>query len=1097
MEALRFSHASLRLACEPASTCAPRSRAAFCANALGNYKDRSKSLTLSLSSAKQRAPWRPPKGMRTARWPAQSDSCIRTYIFGNALDASDNRAGSVDRTSTSGDTRTSTRDSAPVDRSEGAPASSAQLMDEKTENVKRHLAAVPLKRKGNASPSSYLEDIRGMGVGIENIVRALQLMARQLYKDLAARQSLGQAPWFAPPLLGFDHTAWLQPLGFQGAVLALLKAGIYLLERGDLEDTVRIRLLHSLVKQAGPLEESLRGALSAKDPTAEVWFFEQIYPPYVAHMLGLLEEDKSFNLAPLFMQLPQQGSDRLLVALALRISVSAKRLSADSLIASTRFSQTLTQEIRALLQQLADIISFQDVHACAVTLGLRAEFLAEFAAKTAGNLDAADAASADARGLWLEALQEQLRAAIRQENVFSDWNSLPGEEALEQDLAIFGFFAVLGRTTRNFLALNGVPFDSSLSPLLRYLEGGSVLFYPELAHLPKYQLFVEVMSEQLAWLPFYAGAAVGPPVAAEHGKEVVKLSRKQQQAALATAQQTCQHWLSEFAMHGEWIKSQPRPASAEFLHRSQQCLALALRATSSGTTAEAPPSFATRPAGEKVMAGVGSVLERLLTGGGSGGESSGSGSLGEGPPARRKPPGGGVYVEGARLESELESLQQIENDLEGFDKELSAVGEVVEKLQRLVRASESSGSSSERVTAARRDLATLRRLQREVAAMEATLKAKTAEREESLRRKQEDVAERTRRQYQEQQQPRGQEDGASAEPQKQRTTDRILSAIGSSAAGVGGVFQRLSISGRQARSGVGGSPLEGESFLKVQQVEEAAEPRHGGAVAGAAIAAAKGRTGSGQKGPIDSVDGSFRDQAAAAMNEASAAMVKEEQIRVDALRRELDLLLEQARAAKNTATTRDGAANEGETGGGASAVDGYQYAADIGGGLRDDYDDGSQLEVGKGSFFSESIGKMRDTTADVWRGTTLLSTDVRVAMRLLKRSAAGEALTQREHKLLRRTLTDVASVLPIAFLMLLPVTAVGHAAILAAIQKYVPGLIPSAWGANRLDVVRRLEQVRGLKEEPSTPDEVIAVESAREPASQAKCDLQSPDEVQL
>jgi hypothetical protein len=45
------------------------------------------------------------------------------------------------------------------------------------------------------------------------------------------------------------------------------------------------------------------------------------------------------------------------------------------------------------------------------------------------------------------------------------------------------------------------------------------------------------------------------------------------------------------------------------------------------------------------------------------------------------------------------------------------------------------------------------------------------------------------------------------------------------------------------------------------------------------------------------------------------------------------------------------------------------------------------------------------------------------------------------------------------------VTAVGHAAILAAIQKYVPALIPSAYGPKRLHVLRRLEQVQHLEPE--------------------------------
>ncbi|KAJ8429789.1 hypothetical protein Cgig2_011305 [Carnegiea gigantea] len=40
------------------------------------------------------------------------------------------------------------------------------------------------------------------------------------------------------------------------------------------------------------------------------------------------------------------------------------------------------------------------------------------------------------------------------------------------------------------------------------------------------------------------------------------------------------------------------------------------------------------------------------------------------------------------------------------------------------------------------------------------------------------------------------------------------------------------------------------------------------------------------------------------------------------------------------------------------------------------------------------------------------------------------------------------------------VTAVGHAAMLAAIQRYVPALIPSTYGSERLELLRQLEKMK-------------------------------------
>ncbi|KAK8941730.1 hypothetical protein KSP40_PGU019759 [Platanthera guangdongensis] len=43
------------------------------------------------------------------------------------------------------------------------------------------------------------------------------------------------------------------------------------------------------------------------------------------------------------------------------------------------------------------------------------------------------------------------------------------------------------------------------------------------------------------------------------------------------------------------------------------------------------------------------------------------------------------------------------------------------------------------------------------------------------------------------------------------------------------------------------------------------------------------------------------------------------------------------------------------------------------------------------------------------------------------------------------------------------VTAVGHAAMLAAIQRYVPSLIPSTYARERIDLLRQLEKVKELE----------------------------------
>ncbi|KAK4797521.1 hypothetical protein SAY86_029847 [Trapa natans] len=125
----------------------------------------------------------------------------------------------------------------------------------------------------------------------------------------------------------------------------------------------------------------------------------------------------------------------------------------------------------------------------------------------------------------------------------------------------------------------------------------------------------------------------------------------------------------------------------------------------------------------------------------------------------------------------------------------------------------------------------------------------------------------------------------------------------------------------------------------------------------------------------------------------------------------------------------------------------------------------------KENIIEKSLDKLKNTSRDVLQGTQLLAIDVGASMELLRRVLIGDELTDKEKKSLQRTLTDLASVVPIGVLMLLPVTAVGHAAMLAAIQRYVPQLIPSTYGPERLDLLRKLEKVKELEATGTNPKE--------------------------
>nr|XP_004302877.2 PREDICTED: uncharacterized protein LOC101310236 isoform X2 [Fragaria vesca subsp. vesca] len=103
------------------------------------------------------------------------------------------------------------------------------------------------------------------------------------------------------------------------------------------------------------------------------------------------------------------------------------------------------------------------------------------------------------------------------------------------------------------------------------------------------------------------------------------------------------------------------------------------------------------------------------------------------------------------------------------------------------------------------------------------------------------------------------------------------------------------------------------------------------------------------------------------------------------------------------------------------------------------------------------------TSSDVWMGTHLLFIDLMSALELLLKQLRGHKISRRERNKLQRTLNDITSLIPVTILMLLPVSAVGHAAIFAAINKYIPGLIPSPYSSERLDVVKQLTRTKKME----------------------------------
>ncbi|GJY47880.1 LETM1-like protein, partial [Tanacetum coccineum] len=528
---------------------------------------------------------------------------------------------------------------------------------------------------------------------------------------------------------------------------------------------------------------------------------------------------------------------------------------------------------------------------------------------------------------------------------------------LDKDLAIFGFFIALGRRTQSYLSANN--FETVPKPiegLIRYLIGGSVLYYPQLSSISSYQLYVEVVCEELDWLPFYPG-----DIDTQKGSHGHKSKQgPPNEEAIPVVLDVCSHWIQSFIKYSKWLENPSNVKAARFLSRGHNIL--------QGSMEEL------------------GIPKKLMS------ESSTSNAF--------EITRSGTY---APLKRELDS----------FDKALESVDEALARLEELLQELHVSNSSSgkEHLKAACSDLEKMRKLKKEAEFLEASFRAKA----DSLRQG-DDVASSVRNKRQ-------------SVKGKNRESSKIDTNVSSSKPD--GLWNFL-------------VPRPSPADLQSETAYRSILKRH------YRIIINSGWEGQSFKTATDNMF--YR----APVTDDTGVLESNEIQRFELLRNEL---IELERRVERSAKRSESEEDDINT-----AEDSANYSKDS---------KGVQLVKvqEKEDIIGKSISKLKGTTTDVLQGTQLLAIDVGAATGLLRRAVIGDELTDKEKQALRRTLTDVASVIPIGILMLLPVTAVGHAAMLAAIQRYVPSLIPSTYGSERLDLLRQLEKVKEMETTESNSTE--------------------------
>ncbi|KAH9609294.1 hypothetical protein KSS87_014836 [Heliosperma pusillum] len=799
----------------------------------------------------------------------------------------------------------------------------------------------------------------------DGLVQSLYDAARVFELSIKEQSSLWKIPWFSAAWLGVDKNAWAKELSYQASVYALLQAAHEVSSRGDGGDKeVNAVVQRSLLRLSAPLESLIREKLSGKQPQLFEWFWSEQIPVVVTTFVNHFERDPRFKAATMFGKRMPSGSgnagDMSLIVLALVCSSVIMKLGSAK-VSCSQFFSIIPDVTGTLMDVLVGLVPIHEAYHTAKEIGLQREFLVHFGPRAAA-CGVNDDCSIDEMIFWVDLVQKQLQRAIDREKIWSKLTTSESIEVLEKDLAIFGFFVALGRSTRSFLAANGYDkIDEPVECFIRYFVSGCVLYYPQLSPISSYELYVEVVCEELDWLPFYPGYS--NTLKNTHGHEK-KSDSPPNPEAVQKALDVCSRWTRVFIKHSKWVENPSNVKAARFLSKGLNTL---------GSSMEELGLLKSKSDNSVQSTGPVSTFN-----------------------SRREP--------------------------DSFNKALENVEEALVKLEKLLQEMHvsSSGSGKEQLKAACSDLEKIRKLKKEAEFLEASFRAKAACLQEVMNVLcvclgayvslctslypcimfmiyRADQHENYFSPISTRSSPRGLWAFLVRPPMKMSSSESLKAE---------NITRKATLS------------LKPLKTRHVSRVKESVLDRK--CVFEFCLS-------------VMQEDTSLSNLQSADSEESDTSEIH----RFELLRSELIEL--EKRVKKST--------NQSESEEDIECVNIVR---------------GSELvPVQKnGSLIEKSLEKLKETSTDVWQGTQLLAIDTAAASGLLRRAIIGDELTDKEKKFFRRTLTDLASVVPIGVLMLLPVTAVGHAAMLAAIQRYVPALIPSTYGSERLQLLRQLEKMK-------------------------------------
>ncbi|XP_023752476.1 uncharacterized protein LOC111900819 [Lactuca sativa] len=285
---------------------------------------------------------------------------------------------------------------------------------------------------------------------------------------------------------GIDVNAWHKHTAYQVAVYALLKAAI---EVGFSLSQKRSnsQVYEILSSKTSFLGEFIETQLNSKHPKLIQWFRTVELPRITGLFLPLFKKWSA----------EYSGSGVAGVILAVTCCTSITKLGSHR-VSCPQFTASIDDSLAEFRDLSCDLVSVDKLHNLSIKAGFEEDFLLHCGKKVLPSKNIEDVE------FWIGLVKKKLSLAFHRESVIIPQENFI-EKVEETTLATLGIFAYLGRETRLYLSdMNIKEMDDQIKDFLSYLECGSLYIYPEFNSLAKYQLFIEVVIDEISWLDFYA-----------------------------------------------------------------------------------------------------------------------------------------------------------------------------------------------------------------------------------------------------------------------------------------------------------------------------------------------------------------------------------------------------------------------------------------------------------------------------------------------------------------------------------------------------------------------------------------------------------------